>query len=64
MRKRQRYHADTLNLIYEATRECCSVLEWHRRSEPAPSLDSDHVAEYDMKLMDIDIDALGIPDTE
>ncbi|KAF8742327.1 hypothetical protein AX14_005195 [Amanita brunnescens Koide BX004] len=25
---------------------------------------SDRVAEYDMKLMDIDIDALGIPDTE
>ena len=27
-------------------------------------LDSDRVAEYDMKLMDIDTDALGIPDTE
>jgi Proliferating cell nuclear antigen, C-terminal domain len=26
--------------------------------------DSDRVAEYDMKLMDIDTDALGIPDTE
>ncbi|KAF8689767.1 hypothetical protein AX14_003182 [Amanita brunnescens Koide BX004] len=43
--KRQQYHADTLNLIYEATYP-------------------DHVAKYDMKLMDIDIDALGIPDTE
>jgi len=28
------------------------------------SIDSDRVAEYDMKLMDIDTDALGIPDTE
>ena len=64
MCKRQQYHADTLNLIYEATCECCSVLEWHICSEPAPSLDPDHVAKYDMKLMDIDIDALGIPDTE
>lgn len=27
-------------------------------------LDSDRIAEYDMKLMDIDTDQLGIPDTE
>lgn len=27
-------------------------------------LDSDRIAEYDMKLMDIDADTLGIPDTE
>ena len=26
--------------------------------------DSDRIAEYDMKLMDIDTDQLGIPDTE
>ena len=29
-----------------------------------PSKDSDRIAEYDMKLMDIDADQLGIPDTE
>ena len=28
------------------------------------SLDSDRIAEYEMKLMDIDTDTLGIPDTE
>jgi proliferating cell nuclear antigen len=28
------------------------------------STDSDRIAEYDMKLMDIDSDTLGIPDTE
>lgn len=27
-------------------------------------LDSDRIAEYDMKLMDIDSDKLGIPDTD
>ena len=55
---------DTLYFIYDAKRECYGVLDWRMLSEPAPSLDSDRVAEYDMKLMDIDLDVLGILDTE
>lgn len=59
-------NGDILNLIYEAKSKflfsisnniltyCCSRV----------TTDSDRIAEYDMKLMDIDTDALGIPDTE
>lgn len=42
----------------------CNILKSRTPSNPAPSLDSDRVAAYDMKLMDIDIDSLSIPDTE
>ena len=56
--------ADTLNLIYESKRECYDALESRIVSNLTPFLDSDRVAEYDMKLMDIDTDALGIPDTD
>ncbi len=53
---------DVLSLKYEA----------HSTSYHPPSLrlaltgilDADRIAEYDMKLMDIDADTLGIPDTE
>lgn len=55
---------DTLNLIYEAKRECHNILKSRTPSDPAPFLDADRVAAYDMKLMDIDIDSLSIPDTE
>lgn len=60
--------ADILNLTYEGKSTSCSTFLWcdtmsilMRR---VVFLDSDRIAEYDMKLMDIDADQLGIPDTE
>ena len=56
--------ADVLNLVYEAkstpslTRRTITFLTHHSLS------DSDRIAEYDMKLMDIDADTLNIPETE
>lgn len=64
--------ADVLNLTYEGKSEfCCHCCVFDgdideaatRRVACAP-IDSDRIAEYDMKLMDIDADQLGIPDTE
>jgi len=58
-------NGDILNLIYEAKSMPCFNLSSSSQVFNACSLtDSDRVAEYDMKLMDIDTDALGIPDTE
>lgn len=53
--------ADILNLTYEG-KSTCDLLA--HRSLLTTYLDSDRIAEYDMKLMDIDADSLGIPDTE
>jgi proliferating cell nuclear antigen len=55
--------ADVLNLVYEAkstsplTRRTITRFSHHLS-------DSDRIAEYDMKLMDIDADTLNIPETE
>ena len=54
--------ADVLNLVYEAKSMFIFRVVWRVYSSPAS--DSDRIAEYDMKLMDIDSDTLGIPDTE
>ena len=53
---------DVLSLKYEAhsTSTLRALLEALANHFP----DADRVAEYDMKLMDIDADTLGIPDTE
>lgn len=61
--------ADVLNLVYEAKREFSSASFEILRVYPSSNtgsffLDSDRIAEYDMKLMDIDSDTLGIPDTD
>jgi len=56
--------ADTLNLTYEAKSPFTSPsfssiitkLIWH--------VDADRISDYELKLMDIDSDTLGIPDTE
>ena len=53
--------ADVLNLVYEAKSES---RELHRYFYFTVWLDSDRIAEYDMKLMDIDADTLNIPETE
>lgn len=53
--------ADVLNLVYEAKSES---RELHRYFYFTVCLDSDRIAEYDMKLMDIDADTLNIPETE
>jgi proliferating cell nuclear antigen len=56
--------ADVLDLVYEAkstfslTCRTITFLSHHHLS------DSDRIAEYDMKLMDIDADTLNIPETE
>ena len=56
-------NGDILNLIYEAKSWPISIFLPSLINRPR-LLDSDRIAEYDMKLMDIDTDALGIPDTE
>lgn len=60
--------ADILNLVYEARSTPFSVIFFSLALTHASYLlttkDSDRIAEYDMKLMDIDAETLGIPDTE
>jgi proliferating cell nuclear antigen len=54
--------ADILNLTYESRSR--SQLIINVRDLIIIHVDSDRIAEYDMKLMDIDSDTLGIPDTD
>lgn len=54
--------ADILSLTYEAKstyRRTRSL-----KTKLTRTIDSDRIAEYEMKLMDIDADTLGIPETE
>ncbi|KAF7795315.1 hypothetical protein EIP86_006470 [Pleurotus ostreatoroseus] len=57
--------ADVLNLTYEA-RSTCLILSFGRATAliVARRVDTDRIAEYALKLMDIDSDQLGIPDTD
>lgn len=54
--------ADVLNLIYEARSEFNSIRV--KIYVDSCCTDTDRIAEYAMKLMDIDTDTLGIPDTD
>jgi proliferating cell nuclear antigen len=53
---------DVLNLVYEAKSESFGVFLFG--GTEVFRLGSDRIAEYDMKLMDIDADTLNIPETE
>ena len=56
---------DVLNLVYEAKSTYPFSLFFTSFLRICPCfIDSDRIAEYDMKLMDIDSESLGIPDTE
>lgn len=58
---------DILSFVYEARSTC---LPFHLYplfllfTRTSRYLDTDRLAEYDVKLMDIDVDTLGIPETE
>lgn len=55
--------ADVLGLVYEGRGESLSSLK-HYTTDTQYSSDTDRIAEYALKLMDIDSDTLGIPDTD
>lgn len=56
--------ADVLNLVYESPSASRSAPYHVPALTYISAADSDRIAEYDMKLMDIDSDTLGIPDTD
>ena len=55
---------DMLNLTYEAKSARLFITFLLSSDLNVWKKDSDRIAEYDMKLMDIDSDTLGIPDTD
>lgn len=54
--------ADILSLTYEAKSTYRRTRSF--KTKLTRTIDSDRIAEYEMKLMDIDADTLGIPETE
>ena len=58
--------ADLLNWVYKAKSELSFLagLFFHLILKKKKKVDSDRIGEYDMKLMGIHPNALGIPETE